>query len=132
MGEIELERGEYSQAIENFNRIRPLIHETDFWHIRLANSLGTAHFKAGNLEKAREEFEKVISPIPGRVFYGDIYAKAFYNIGRICEQQGDTAKAIENYEKFLDLWKDADPGIVEVADTRKKLAELKGSIPAFL
>jgi len=35
-------------------------------------------------------------------------------LGKIHEQQGDTAKAIEHYEKFLSLWKDADPGIAEV------------------
>jgi hypothetical protein len=26
----------------------------------------------------------------------------------------EKAKAIEHYEKFLSLWKDADPGIAEV------------------
>jgi len=35
------------------------------------------------------------------------------------------AKAIEHYEKFLDLWKDADPGVAEVEDARKKLTGLK-------
>jgi hypothetical protein len=36
-------------------------------------------------------------------------------------------KAIENHEKFLDIWKDADPGIAEVADAKNKVAGLKGT-----
>jgi len=35
-------------------------------------------------------------------------------------------KAIEHYSKFLDRWKDADPGIAEV-DAKKRVAGLKSN-----
>jgi hypothetical protein len=46
-------------------------------------------------------------------------------LGKIHKELGDTAKAIDQYQKFLSLWRDADPGIAEVDDARKRLAGLR-------
>jgi hypothetical protein len=46
-------------------------------------------------------------------------------LGKIYKQQANTAKAIEHYEKFLSLWKGAEPGIAEVDDARERVTELK-------
>jgi hypothetical protein len=41
------------------------------------------------------------------------------------QQKGESAEAAKSYERFLDIWKDADPGIPEVEDARKRLTSLK-------
>ncbi|UCC41413.1 MAG: protein kinase [Candidatus Aminicenantes bacterium] len=128
MGMIELEEENYSGAFSNFEKATSLLpfQSSDFdIHALFIEPLASAYYKAGNLEKAREEYKRIVFLTTGRINYGDIYAKSFYMLGRIYEQQGNAAKAIEHYKKFLDLWKDADPGIAEVEDAKKRLAGLK-------
>ncbi|MFP4082043.1 MAG: hypothetical protein ACLFVG_04700 [Candidatus Aminicenantes bacterium] len=45
-------------------------------------------------------------------------------LGKVYEQKGNKRKARANYRKFLELWNDADSGITEVEDAKKRLAEL--------
>ena len=47
--------------------------------------------------------------------------------GKIYEKQDNKTKAIEFYQKFLDFWKNSDPGIAEVEDAKKRVALLDKS-----
>jgi len=51
--------------------------------------------------------------------------KAHYMLGLAYEKSGWNKKAIEQYEEFLEIWKDADPGIPEVEDAKERLEKLK-------
>ena len=53
------------------------------------------------------------------------FPKSFYLLGKIYEKKGDNQLAIQNYEKFLDLWKDADKDLPDLIDAKKRLAKLK-------
>ncbi len=136
MGMIELKRENFSKAVEYFedalsllsyqnNLLSPILRDD---HALFIEPLAFAYYKAGDIENAQAEFERIISLISGRFFCGDIYAKSFYMLGKIYQENGLTEKAIEHYEKFLNLWKDADPGIPEVEDAKKRLAGLEQQI----
>ena len=77
-----------------------------------------------DLEKTRKQYEAITRLSAGRMYSGDLYARSFYMLGKIYEQQGKKQRARENHRKFLDLWKNADPDRPEPADARKRLVGL--------
>jgi tetratricopeptide (TPR) repeat protein len=126
LGQIELKREQFPEAIEHFKQTIPLSRKNGSYLLRYFEALALAYYKSGDMVKAEEQYKRIISFPTARVQYGDIYVKSFYILGKIYEEQGTTAKAIEHYDKFLNLWKDADPGIAEVEDAKQRLARLKG------
>jgi tetratricopeptide (TPR) repeat protein len=126
MGAIELARNSTPKALEYLERaVQSLPYgpfEKDAW---MLDTLAEAYFQAGDLRRAREQYEKIGMLTTGRLSSGDLYARSFYHLGRIDEKLGDKAKARGNYQKFLDLWKNADPGRPEVEDARRRLTALK-------
>jgi len=126
MGKIELQRRNFSKTIEYINKALSMEPYGPLAKPVLSlESLALAYYNSGDIEKSRKEYEKITSLNMGRLWQGDLYVRSFYMLGKIHEQQGNNAKAIEHYEKFLDLWKDADPGIAEVVEVRKRLGGLR-------
>ncbi|HDT14195.1 MAG TPA: tetratricopeptide repeat protein [Candidatus Aminicenantes bacterium] len=127
-GVIDLKTKKYAGAIESFKKAVSLLPHpvgfiTDDGLYRYF--LAMAYQESGDLRMAREEFEGLVGFIPGRNTYGDLYAESYYKLGQIYERLGDRAKAVANYERFLDLWKDADPGLPEVERARTSLSKLR-------
>ena len=127
LGQIELEKRNYRQAADFFGRACGRLDFEGEWSPEQApyfDNLARAFYELRDLNKARKTYGKITLLTTGRGNDGDVYAKAFYMLGKIAEQQGDKARAGENYRKFLDLWKDADPGLPEIADAKRRLASL--------
>ncbi|HEX6316833.1 MAG TPA: protein kinase [Gemmatimonadaceae bacterium] len=61
----------------------------------------------------------------GRSSHGTYLAGTYKRLGELYEQRGNAAKAIEYYNRFVALWKNADPELQsKVADVRRRLALL--------
>ncbi len=133
MGMIELDRKRYSQAIDHLETALALLpSECSQWtdghilnnHSLYLDSLALAFYRSGDLQRAIEQYEKITALSTGRLYFGDIYARSFYTLGRIYQQSKQNQKAENNYNKFIALWLNADAGISEVSDAQKRLSGL--------
>jgi tetratricopeptide (TPR) repeat protein len=122
---IALETGDYTQAISHMEEAKKLYPGKNLIPADLIDILGRAYYESGDLKSAQEQFEWISRMTYNRKKYGDIYAKSLYMLGRIFEDLENGRKAMENYEMFLDLWENADPGLSEVDNTRFRIAALK-------
>ena len=123
LGTIELAKGDANTAINYLERadkeaLSPLFHVRVF--------LGKTYLESGKIGEAVAELEKALSRYDDyRVGAPTWAVKAYYLLGLAYEKSGWKAKAIEQYEEFLDIWKDADPGIPEVQDAKERVKKLK-------
>ena len=128
-GMIESETGLFSSAVDNLKKAIALLGAESWytktaWKAAFFDGLAAVYFKAGDWDRAKEELRRIQSLPLVRLQCGDVYAVSFYWLGRIAEKEGNKAEAAVNYWKFLDLWKNADPGLPEVEDAKKRVAGL--------
>jgi len=93
-------------------------------HATVLYAAGQECEKAGKQALALGHYLKLMGLNGGRLQHPDLYALSHYAAGRIRHDQGDLEGARESLTRFLELWKNADPGLPEVEDARKRLAAL--------
>jgi tetratricopeptide (TPR) repeat protein len=124
--EVKRSRNEIPGAIRLIEEAKTLV---DTWLGRFA--LGCAYLEAGAFAEAHEELELCIKRRgeAAAVFFDDIPScryipPVYYYLARAQEGMNSTA-ATESYQKFLKIKENADPGIAEVEDAKKRLAGLQ-------
>ncbi len=127
--EVSLAEGLPDQAIALFEKtvlpvppgmqdIMPaLSYNTPFFKDVVAR----AYLKKGDLDRAIAEYEKLVTFDPASRARFLVHPVLHYRLAKLYEQKDLKGKAAEQYRKFLELWKDADAGIPEVEDAKKRL-----------
>jgi len=89
--------------------------------------MARAYIKKGDVDRAIIEYERLTDPDPNKRGRYLIRPTWHYKCAKLYEEKGQKAKAIEQYEKFLDIWMDADADRPELIDAKKQLARLKAT-----
>ena len=133
LGQIILAEESYDEAIallEEAPRMKmPWLWNTQsiivYNMFNIDSFLAQAYKENGDLDQAIEVYEQMIDPNPENRDGRLIRPENYYYLGELYEKKGRKAKAIQSYEKFLSLWKDADMRTEELENAKKSLAELK-------
>jgi adenylate cyclase len=97
-----------------------LIYNLPFRHDFLAR----AYAGLGMTDEAIIEYEKLITFDPNESDRRMIYPLYHYYLGLLYEKKGQKDKAIGQYRKFLDIWKDTGNIYPQPGDARKRLESL--------
>lgn len=112
-------KGRYKKAVEGYLELNRLVPRDRSRHSYMA---AQCYLALNQPDLALAEVEKA------QRFFGSghelAYPLGFYLKGKIFEKKGDPKAAVVNYERFADLWKDADEDLPDLLDAKERLAAL--------
>ncbi len=79
--------------------------------------------RQSDLDKAIAEYERLLDP--EKTEFSLVHPFSRLRLARLYEKKGKLRAAVKQYEKVLEAWKEADQGLTEVEEARKRLAALR-------
>jgi tetratricopeptide (TPR) repeat protein len=120
-GEVELAEKKYEEAVNSFHLAAGLGRSN------VEENLAFAFLQKGDLDKAIESYLEFLKAEPLGYEPQESWILAHFELGKLYLQQGRPDEARKYFERFLDIWKDADPDLAPLIDARKRLALLNDS-----
>jgi len=124
MAELSFAQGKGDELQNNLDKASPATQSDSAHYRRL---LIASYELKGDLEKTVQEYLKfhndVMLPvysIPEHFYFFREASLVSYNIAKIYEKIGNEENAKKHYERFLEIRKNADPGIPEVEDAKER------------
>jgi len=120
-GELALQAGKSSEAIEAFQLADKLYPRS-----LAVESLAHAYRMLRKPQEAARVYEDALShgKFPLLIEGQEYWILAHYELGKIYQELGDSAKAKEYYEQFLNIWKNSDSDIPMLKQAKAEYAKL--------
>jgi tetratricopeptide (TPR) repeat protein len=97
--------------------LRELVRHRASWGMTeiLEDALADGLLEAGRVGEAIAEYRRALQLYPGM-------ALARFHLGQALLKSGDRAGANEQFKKFLELWKNADPDLPQLTEARRAIS----------
>jgi tetratricopeptide (TPR) repeat protein len=79
--------------------------------------------RRGDRDGAIAEYERLLDP--EKTEFSLVHPFSRLRLARLYEKKGKLRAAVKQYEKVLEVWKEADQGLTEVEEARRRLAALR-------
>ena len=91
------------------------------------DGLARAYHAAGDLDSAIAEYRRLITFDPDSKERFLIDPRYYYRFAKLYEDKNRPGLAIQEYEKFLEIWGNADLDLPDLIDARQRLTKLQGT-----
>jgi serine/threonine-protein kinase len=121
-GAVLLADKRFAEALDQFSRAHDALGGT-VW----LPEMGMALDRAGMTDSALVIYERYLSStwLYRVIFDVANLGPVLRRVGEIYEAKGDSARAVQSYQRLLALWREADPAVQpQVTDIKRRLADL--------